>query len=338
MASKVFGIDLGTRSIKICKKDGGLVLNQKNVVAIEKKTKVIAIGDEAFEMYGKAPATISVIFPVKNGVIADIANMQALLNKTFKDLNTGKFGSGSEFVVAVPTDITEVEKKAFHDLVATSTKTKKISIVEKPIADAVGAGLDVTNAKGVMVVDIGADTTEISIMSLGGIVISKLIRVGGNKFDESIKLYVKKKYNLFIGDKTAEDIKKSLASAYDGMEQTITVYGRNIVTGLPIEMNISANMVFEAIKEYLYNIIDAIKVILERTPPEISADIIDAGIYVTGGSANIRDIDKLISEETGLKINICSNASTTVIEGLEKIIETPEFKDLAKVPSVSRSR
>jgi rod shape-determining protein MreB len=257
--------------------------------------------------------------------------MQALLNYAFDSLSKkhGKF-SGAEFLVAAPTDITEVEKRAFFDLVANSNaKSKKIRIVEKPIADALGAGLNVTKARGVMIVDIGADTTEVSIMSLGGIVLSKLIPIGGNKLDESIMLNVKKRYNLYIGNKTAESIKKQLACALMGEEQTVKVFGRDVVTGLPTQKEINSTFVYETISEHLSTIVDAIRIILERTPPEISSDIIDSGIYITGGSSNIKYLDQLMSHDTDLKINLCGDPANTVVNGLGKIIEDHKLNSLA---------
>lgn len=331
MAGKIYGIDFGTSTIKIYQKNDGVILDEKNVIAIQDRKKIIAAGNEAYEMYEKTPANIFVTYPVKNGVIADIANMLELLNHLFRKINkrNSRF-SASEIIVATPSDITEVEKRAFFDLVASANaKIKSIKIVEKPIADAIGVGLDVTTARGVMIVDIGADTSEVSIMSLGGIVISKLIPVGGNRLDESIKSFVKKNYNLVIGDKTAEVIKKQLGSAFPMEEHSIKAYGRNVVTGLPSEVEISSTMVYDSIIEYLHTIVDAIRIILERTPPEISADIIDSGIFVTGGSASIKGIDKLISKETGLKVNICSDATNTVVNGLGKIIEDRKLSTLA---------
>ena len=329
MAAKTYGIDLGTNTIKVYKKGEGVILHERNIIAIENKKNVIAVGDEAYEMNEKAPVNIKVVSPVRSGVIADISNMQRLLTSVINKINGGK-KSASTFYIAVPTDITSVEKKSFYDTVlASNSKVKAISIVEKSIADALGVGLDITNARGVMVVNIGADTTEISIISLGGIVLSKLINVGGNKLDESIKLYVKKKYNLAIGSKTAETIKKNLASALPGSNETIAVFGRNIVNGLPAQMEINSEMVYESIKEYLHTIVDSIKVILERTPPEISADIIESGIYVTGGSAAIKGLDTLIASNTDLKVNICDKAGSTVVEGLGRIIEEPDLKELA---------
>lgn len=331
MASKLFGIDFGTSTIKIYKKSEGVIFDAKNIIAIADKKKVIAIGDEAFDMYGKAPSNIVVDYPVKYGVIANIANMQALLNYAFDEVGKqyGKV-TGGEFLVAAPSDITEVEKRAFYDLVASSNaKTKKIRIVDKPIADALGAGLDVTKAHGVMVVDIGADTTEVSIMSLGGIVLSKLIPIGGNRLDDSIITNVKKRYNLIIGNKTAETIKKELACAVPSVEMSVEVYGRDVVTGLPTKKEITSTFVYETIHEHLSTIVDSVRIILERTPPEISSDIIDSGIYLTGGSSNIKYLDQLMSHETELKINVCDDPDNTVVNGLGKIIEDNKLKDLA---------
>lgn len=330
MASRAFGIDFGTSTIKIYKKGQGIVLDERNMIAIADRKNVIASGDEAFDMYEKAPANILVTYPVKNGVIADVANMLALLNHFMIRISGSKKPGAADYYLAAPTDITEVERRSFYDLIASSNlKASHIKIVEKPIADAVGAGLDVMTARGVMIVDIGADTTEVSILSLGGIVLSKLIPVGGNKLDDSIKNIVKRKCNLYIGDKTAENIKKKLASAFPRVEGSAKVFGRDVVTGLPVEMEISSDTVYEAISEYLYSIIDAIKIILERTPPEISSDIIDSGIYITGGSAEIFSLDELLHKETDLKINICEDSANTVVKGLGRIMEDHKLSSLA---------
>lgn len=322
MSTKVFGIDFGTSTIKIYRKNEGVIFDEKNIIALC-NNDVMAIGDEAFEMLGKAPDNFLVTYPVKNGVIADIANMLALLNKAFKCIieKTGKI-SGADIIVAAPTDVTEVEKRAFFDLAASSiAKPKKVRVVEKPIADAIGSGLDVMNASGVMVVDIGADTTEISVMSLGGIVLSKLVTIGGNKFDEVIISNVKKKYNLVIGNKTAEIIKKKLAYAINPKHETIKVYGRDVMSGLPTEAEIDSEFVYETISESLHSIVDAVRIILEKTPPEISSDIIDSGIYLTGGSANIKKIDELFAKETELPIKVADDPANTVVNGLGKILE-----------------
>ena len=330
MASRAFGIDFGTSTIKICKKGQGIVLDERNIIAISDRKNVIASGNEAFEMYEKAPANIKVSYPVRNGVIADVANMMTLLHHFMYRIGGSKKIGSADYIVATPTDITEVERRSFYDLIASSNlKVGKIKIVEKPIADAVGAGLDIMTAKGVMIVDIGADTTEVSILSLGGIVLSKLIPVGGNRLDESIKGMIKRKYNLYIGDKTAENVKKKLAHAYGGVEASVKVYGRDVVTGLPTEMEVSSSDVYESISEYLFSIIDAIRIILERTPPEISSDIIDSGIYITGGSAKIFALDQLMHKETDLKINICPDSANTVVNGLGRIMEDHKLASLA---------
>lgn len=322
MSAKVFGIDFGTNTIKIYRKNEGVIFDEKNIIALC-KGEVMAIGDEAFEMLGKAPDNFLVTYPVRNGVIADIANMLSLLNKAFKIIaeKSGKI-TGADIIVAAPNDVTEVEKRAFFDLASNSiAKPKKVRVVEKPIADAIGAGLDVMEASGVMIVDIGADTTEVSIMSLGGIVLSKLVPIGGNKFDELIINNVKKKYNLIIGNKTAETIKKKLAYAVNPEHETIKVYGRDVMTGLPTEAEIDSEFVYETISESLRSIVDAVRVILEKAPPEISSDIIDSGIYVTGGSANIKKIDELFGTETELPIKVADDAANTVVNGLGKILE-----------------
>ncbi len=322
MSAKVFGIDFGTSTIKIYRKNEGVIFDEKNIIALC-NNEVMAIGDEAFEMLGKAPDNFIVTYPVKNGVIADIANMLSLLNKAFKTIadKTGKI-TGADIIVAAPTDITEVEKRAFFDLAASSVaKPKKVRVVEKPIADAIGSGLDVMNASGVMVVNIGADTTEISIMSLGGIVLSKLVTTGGNKFDDLIINNVKKKYNLIIGQKTAETIKKKLAYAINPEHETIKVYGRDVMSGLPIEAEIDSEFVYETINESLHSIVDEVRIILEKTPPEISSDIIDAGIYITGGSANIKKIDELFAKETELDVKVADDPANTVVNGLGRILE-----------------
>lgn len=328
MSNKVFGIDLGTSNIKIFDGKDNFV-NEKNMIAIMNRNNIVAIGNEAYDMFEKTPKNMKTIYPLTNGVIADIANMQLLLNRMIAKVSGGSHRS-ADYYVSVPTDITDVERRAFLELVYSSKlKAKKVFIVEKPVADALGVGLDVNHAKGIMIVNIGAATTEISILSLGGIVLSKLIKVGGNKFDQSIQSAVKRKYNLEIGDKTAEVIKTKLAFALKDEEKTTNVYGREIVSGLPKEMTVSSGLIYDSMEENLYTIVDAIKVILERTPPELASDIIDTGIYLTGGSSDIRALDKLINQETDLKVNTCENPSESVIRGLSRIILEDEFSSIA---------
>lgn len=333
MSKKMFGIDLGTSTIKIYKKGEGIVLDQKNSIAIANKKNLIAAGDEANEMHEKAPINITVSFPVKFGVIAEIEHMQMLLNYFFDEVlgKKNSFGTTNDFLIAVPTDITEVEKKSFFDLIANSNaKSKNIGMVEKPIATALGMGLDIYHAHGILTVDIGAETTEISILSLGGIVLSKLIPIGGRKIDETIKVFVKKRYNLVIGDRTAEFIKINLVSAFPSEKDSIFVCGRNVVTGLPCEMEIFSEEINEIVSEHLLTIIESVRVILERTPPEISADIYRSGIYLTGGSAKLRDFDKLFTHETALKVNVAEDPENTVANGLGELVENLGLNKLSK--------
>ena len=330
LSTKVFGIDLGTNNIKIYREKKGVIVTQKNILAMNHENEIIAYGDDAFEMYEKAPENITVTFPMKNGVIADFSDMQDLLHLFVTNSSKRPVGGNKEFYIAVPSNITEVEKRAFLDLIESSRlRSKHVHIVEKPLADAVGIGLDVKGPTGIMLVDIGGQTTEISVMSLGGIVISKLVQIGGNKFDEDIMLAVKKEKNVVIGLKTAEECKNQLADAKPGSTGSIKVMGRDLLTGLPAQVEVDAQTVYDAIKEDIYAIMDAIKIILERTPPEISSDIIDSGIYVTGGCSKIQNLNQVILEETDLPGNFFEHPENTVIQGLGKIIEEDDLKDLA---------
>ena len=331
MAQNIYGVDIGTSNLKMCCNEKGKILNEKNIIAIANKNEVLAFGDEAYEMYEKAPENIEVSFPVKFGVIADIENMQTLLVSFFNKINDDKkFSGNTDFYIAVPTDVTEVEKRAFYELVAESkVKAKNIFIVDKPVADAIGAGLDVTKSKGIMVVNIGAETTEISVISLGGIVISKSIKIGGNKLDDSIISIIRKEYNLVIGSKTAEGLKKELGSAVKSEEKFAPGFGRNVLSGLPVSVQISSDVIYSAIVDPLHSIMDSIKVILERTPPELAADIIKDGIYVTGGTSNISNLEKFIHQETNLNVNIVENPAESVVRGFIDVVNKPEF---AKIP------
>ena len=323
MSEKIYGIDMGTNSIKIYQKAAGVILHQKNMIAMVKKKEPLALGDEAYSMYEKAPKNIEVKQPIINGVIADFTAMQTMIQLAA--------GGNAEFYIAVPSDITEVEKRAFYDLIASSSlKTKKIRIVEKPIADALGAGLDVMDATGRLIVNIGADTTEISLISLGGIVQSRLLKIGGTKFDEAIQQTVKKKHNLVIGMKSAERLKMQLASGIKEDEEiTYDVMGRNLITGLPNKVTVTNHLIFEAMSESLSSIIDAIKFILEKTPPELSMDIMHDGVCMTGGSTHIKNLDLLIQQETGLSIMKMEEPELTVVKGLGMIMENPDYERLA---------
>ena len=329
-----YGIDIGTSNFKMCCSDKDKILNEKNIIAIANKTEILAFGDEAYEMYEKAPEHIEVSFPVKFGVIADIENMQTLLLNFFNKINEGKKITGSDFYIAVPTDVTEVEKRAFYELVVDSkVKAKNVYVVDKPVADAIGAGLDVTKSKGIMIVNIGAETTEISVLSLGGIVISKAVKIGGNKLDDCIISNVRKAYNLVIGSKTAENLKKQLGSAVPVSETFAPGFGRNVLSGLPVSVDISSDVVYQAIIDSLHSIMDAIKVILERTPPELAADIIKDGVYFTGGTAQINNLEKFIKDETNLNVNIVEHPAESVVRGLMGVVSNPEFAKVAYTPT-----
>ncbi len=341
MSKSVYGIDFGTSNIKIFNGLTKTTLNEKNIIAIKNKNEMFAFGDEAFTMYEKAPDNINVIFPIQYGVIADLKSMKMLFEQFFKKL-TGPHGSKmGRFCIAVPADITEVEKRAFYDVVAKSDiKAREIKIVEKPIADAVGLGIDMESSKGNMIVNIGADTTEISVVSHGGIVVSRIIKIGGNKLDQIICDIVKRKYNILIGLKTAEQIKCTLSDAMyseddENDDDIMYVYGRNVITGLPSERGVSKDTIYEAIKQFFDDIIEAIKNLLERTPPELSADIIDTGIFLTGASSAISNLDKLISKETSLKVNTIKHPGESVIRGISMIMSDSVYRKLMYEPKES---
>ena len=323
-----FGIDLGTSNIRIYNRTDDEIMMEKNMIAIENKKRVFAYGDSAFEMYEKAPGNINISYPLANGVIADINNMEVIIRFFITALMNNNV-KPADYYIAVPTDVTEVEKRAFYDLIKESNvKAKKIMVVEKAIADGLGMDIDMKNSQGVLVVDIGFDTTEISILSLGGIVLSRLIKIGGLKFDEAIKNAVRKEFSLFIGGKTAENVKVHLAEL-EAEGKNAVVYGRDIVTGLPVEREISTDIVNRALDEHFYSIIDNIKVILERTPPELSADIYRHGIYLTGGGSMVNKLAERIANGTGLKVNIAENPQKSVALGLAKIIKDDNFKSVA---------
>ncbi len=328
MTNLSFGIDLGTSNIRIYSGSDDNIMMEKNMIAIENKRNIFAYGDSAYEMYEKAPGNINITYPLSNGVIADINNMESIIKFFITDLCKGSLKS-ADYYIAVPTDVTEVEKRAFYDLIKESNvKARKIMVVEKAIADGLGMDIDIKNSQGVLVVDIGFETTEISILSLGGIVLSRLIKTGGLKFDESIKYAVRKEFSLFIGGKTAENVKINLKEL-EAEGKNAVVYGRDIVTGLPVEREISTAIVDKALDEHFDNIIDNIKVILERTPPELSADIYRHGIYLTGGGSMVNKLAERIANGTGLKVNVADKPQYSVAVGLSKIIKDDNYKSVA---------
>lgn len=328
MNNNVYGVDLGTCNFKIFCKATGRILKEKNAIAIVDKNKIYAYGDAAYAMYEKAPESIKVNFPVTNGVIADFNFLQDFMYQYLEEKMKGKI-KGAEFIVAVPTDITDVEKRAFFNVFFKSKfRPKSVLLCEKPIADAVGLGIDVNEPTGVMIVNMGADTTEISVISLGGLVLSELMNFGGNRLDESIISYIRKEFNLVIGQKTAKALKEQIGSALPGRTETMIIVGRDVVSGLPIEMEISAKVVYEAMKNNLESICTSIKMILEKTPPELARDIINSGIYITGGGSMIYHLDKLFESITNIRVNTCDEPEESAVRGLVKIVSDSKYKRL----------
>ncbi len=328
MSYNAFGIDLGTSNIKIYTRADDKILVEKNMIAIEKKNTLFAYGDSAFEMYEKAPGNIHISYPLSNGVIADINNMELLVKYFINDLTRSNIKPG-DYYIAIPTDITGVEKRAFYELIQDAgLKARRILGVEKAVADGLGLDIDVKNSQGVLIVNVGFDTTEISILSLGGIVLSRLIKVGGQKFDDAIRSAVRREFSLIIGGKTAENVKMSLRDLEKAGRGAV-VYGRDIVTGLPVERELPTKLIDESLTEHFYTIIDNIKVILERTPPELAADIYRHGIYLTGGASQVNHFAELIQKGTGLKVNVAENPTTSVALGLAKIIKDDNYKSVA---------
>ena len=328
MSNNAFGIDLGTSNIKIYNRADDAILVEKNMIAIENKKSLFAYGDSAFEMYEKAPSNIHISYPLSNGVIADIKNMELLIKYFVNDLTRSNV-KPADYYIAVPFDITEVEKRAFYDLIKDAgVKARKIFVVEKAVADGLGMDIDVKNSQGVMIVNVGFDTTEVSILSLGGIVLSKLIKVGGLKFDDAIRAAVRKQFSLIIGGKTAENVKMSLHDLEQAGKGAV-VYGRDIVTGLPVERELPTQLISECMTEHFHTIIDSVKVILERTPPELAADIYRHGIYLTGGASQVSHLADLIQQGTGLNVNVAENPITSVALGLSKIIKDDNYKSVA---------
>ena len=329
MSHKDFGIDLGTKHIKISRSHEGILYDANNVIAVNEFGNVIAYGEEAYDMYEKTPESIVISFPISKGVIANVTDMTRYLQWIFESVFSPKIGK-KNFYIAVPTNITDVEKRAFISLLDDAPiKTKNISIVEKPMADACGLGIDALNDKGNLIVDIGAATTEITIISMGGIVYSRLLKVGGDNYDINIAAMVKNRLNTIIGLKTASSIKYSICDLTNECRDSVNIMGRNIVSGLPSEVTLPAEYVYDSVKDLADEIVTAIKNTIERTPPEIFKDISERGIFLTGGSSRLKGIDRLVADSTGMKVNLNPKPEDTVIKGLERIMEDSKLKRLA---------
>ncbi|MDD5795785.1 MAG: rod shape-determining protein [Oscillospiraceae bacterium] len=314
--SKDVAIDLGTANTLVCIKGRGIVLREPSVVAIDAQTEaVIAVGKEAKDMIGRTPDSIIAVRPLKDGVIADFDVTSAMLKHFIrKAVKTGAF-SKPRIIICMPSGVTEVERNAVEDA-AYQAGGKQVELVEEPMAAAIGAGLPVDEPVGSLVVDIGGGTSEVAVISLGDIVTSCSVRVAGDKFDEAIINYIKKEYNLIIGERTAEAIKIGIGSAFPYEdEQSMVVKGRNVVDGLPKDVTVTAEEIRDALAEPLMTIVEAIKSTLEKTPPELSADIIDSGIMLTGGGALLRGIDMLVMQQTGMPVHTAAKPLECVAIG-----------------------
>ena len=319
--SSDLAIDLGTANTLVFAHGRGIVVNEPSIVALNKNTgEICAVGKEAKEMLGRTPGNIVAIKPMKDGVIADFKVTEKMLNYFIMKAHNRKLLVHPRIVIGVPSEITPVEKRAVQDS-AYRAKASEVYLVEQAMAAAIGAGLPITEACGNMVVDIGGGTTEIAVISLSGIVFSRSVRVAGNEMDEAIMHYLKRKYNLLIGERTAEQIKVEVGSAYP-LEKptTMEIKGRNLIEGVPKTLTISDGEIREALSECVSTIINAIRVALERTPPELSADISDRGIVLTGGGALLKNLDKRISEETGLPVSLADDPLACVALGTGKML------------------
>lgn len=332
MFTQDIGIDLGTANTLVFVKGKGIVIREPSVVAVDVRTiphKVVAVGTEAKEMIGRTPGSIVAERPLKDGVIADFDITADMLKEFIHRAISGSPFSRARVMICIPSGVTEVERRAVHDA-ARSAGAKYVSLIQEPMAAAIGAGLPVSEATGSMVVDIGGGTSEVAVISLGDIVTSRSARVAGDNFDDSIIAYIKKKYNLLIGERTAEDIKIKIGSAYpyEG-EGALDVKGRNLMDGLPKNIEVTSEEIREALADPVNQILDAIRATLEKTPPELAADIIDHGIMLTGGGALLRGLDKLISVETKMPVHVAENPLDCVVDGTGICLESGKALDLA---------
>lgn len=320
--TKDMGIDLGTANTLVYIKGQGIVVREPSVVAIRDDSKeVLAVGEEAKKMIGRTPGNIVAIRPMKDGVIADFDITQAMLSYFIQKAAAKKGVVSPRIAICVPFGVTEVEKRAIEEA-ARQAGARDAYLIEEPMAAAIGANLKVEEPEGNMVVDIGGGTTEIAVISLGGIVTAKSIRIGGDEFDEAIVSYVKKEYNLMIGERTAENVKISIGSTFkEDQETNMEIRGRDLISGLPKTMEISSTEVREALKEPISSIVDAIKSTLEKTPPELASDIMENGIMLTGGGAMLKGLDDLINSETGMPVRVAEYPLDCVALGTGKAIE-----------------
>ena len=324
--SNDLAIDLGTANTLVYVKGKGIVLSEPSVVAVRKndrdhRTRVLAVGRDAKMMLGRTPGNIVAIRPMKDGVIADFEITEAMLRHFIRKVHNRRSLIRPRIIICVPSGITPVEKRAVRES-AESAGAREVYLIEEPMAAAIGAGLPITEPICNMVVDIGGGTSEVAVISLAGIVYSKSVRVGGDKMDEAILQYIKRTYNLLIGERTSEIIKTTIGNAYPGSEiESMDVKGRDLVTGIPKIINVNSDEIRQAIQEQIDSIVAAVKTALEQTPPELAADIVDRGIYLTGGGALLKNLDTLLHQETGLPIKIADDPLSTVVMGSGKALD-----------------
>jgi rod shape-determining protein MreB and related proteins len=332
--SNDLAIDLGTANTLVYVKGEGIVCNEPSVVAVHQDTRgsrrVLAVGSEAKRMLGRTPGHINAIRPLKDGVIADFEITEAMLRYFIQKIHNRKTLVRPRIIICVPFGVTEVEKRAVRES-AESAGAREVYLVEEPMAAAIGAGLPITEPAGNMIVDIGGGTTEVAVISLSGIVFSKSVRVGGDKMDEAIVQYIKRKYNLLVGERTAELVKITIGSAYPGNEiQTMEIKGRDLVAGVPKTVEITDEEIRDSILEPINQVVEVVRIGLERTPPELASDIVDKGIVLAGGGALLRNLDTLLREETGLPVMLADDPLTAVVMGAGKVLdEISLLRDIA---------
>ena len=324
------GIDLGTATVIAYVKGKGIVLREPSVVAVNSDTgEVLAVGKEARRMLGRTPGNIVATRPLKDGVISDYTVTEKML-KHFINKVCGRFIFSPRIMVCIPSQVTEVEKKAVIDA-ALQAGARKVYLIEEPIAAAIGAGIDISKPCGNMIVDIGGGTTDIAVISLGGSVVSTSLKVAGDKFDEYIVKYIKKKHNIMIGERTAEDLKVNIGCVYPRIQDVeMDIRGRGLIDGLPKTITIKSSEIMEALEEPAFQIVDAVHSVLEKTPPELAADISDRGIYMTGGGCLVNGLDKLLSEQTGINVMIAEDAVSCVALGTGKALDDLDKLDSKK--------
>ena len=325
MFTKDIGIDLGTANTLVYMRGKGIIIREPSVVAVDTRTdRAKYVGQEAKDVIGRTPGSIVAVRPLKDGVIADFEITTTMLQEFIRKALKGSFFTKARVIICIPSGVTAVERRAVKEA-AENAGAKRVNIIEEPMAAAIGAGLPVSEPQGSMIVDIGGGTSEVAVISLGGLVTSRSVRIAGDAFDTAIINYIKKKYNLLIGERTAENVKIAIGSAYPiENEAQMEIKGRNLLNGLPENITVTSDEIREALAEPLSHVIEAIKVTLEKTPPELAADIIDQGITLAGGGALIRGLDKLINKETGMPVYVAETPLDCVADGTGKVLEDIE--------------